>query len=129
MAATAKAILVVEDNEPVRRFYAAALRQKGHQVDEAGEGQEAFRLFVNRGGYDLVIMDINMPNWDGVDAIRTMSVVNPQTRIVVVSGVLDQERYQVEHSDLPILAAYQKPLTLADLNDIVDRALKEPPTG
>ncbi|MCX7935408.1 MAG: response regulator, partial [Planctomycetota bacterium] len=109
-----KAILVVDDNERLLRVYETALREAGYTVDVAADGQEAFRLFSGRGGYDLVVMDINMPNWDGIDAIRTMSVIKPDVKIIVISGVLDQERYQSEKSDLPIVAAYQKPMEIKE---------------
>jgi len=124
-----KNILVVDDNESLVRIYSAALREAGYEVDIALDGQEAFRLFSGCGGYDLVVMDINMPNWDGVDAIRTMAVIKPDVKIIVISGVLNQERFQSEKDDLPIIAAYQKPMELKEIVKAVQKALSSQEEG
>jgi two-component system chemotaxis response regulator CheY len=65
-------LLVIDDASLVRRYYRGALEQAGFEVEEALNGVEALeRLLV--GHFDLVIVDVNMPQMDGItflDALR-----------------------------------------------------------
>jgi CheY-like chemotaxis protein len=62
-------ILLVEDN-PVNQKLARGFAQRsGHAVDVAGNGQEAIRL-LRENAYDLVLMDVSMPDLDGLEATR-----------------------------------------------------------
>jgi len=54
-----------------------------------------------------------------------MNLISPESRIIVVSGVLDQDRFQNENPELKILGAYQKPIALETLYRIVEQAMKE----
>ena len=72
MAETAgKRILVVDDASLVRRFYRDALERAGFEVDEALNGVEALEKVLG-GSYDLVIVDVNMPQMDGITFLRTL---------------------------------------------------------
>jgi len=62
-------LLLVEDNEINREFATELLRSEGIEVDEAGNGQEAVRM-VQLRNYDAVLMDIQMPVMDGLEATR-----------------------------------------------------------
>ncbi len=69
--ATGKRILVVDDASLVRRFYRDALERAGFEVDEALNGVEALEKVLG-GSYDLVIVDVNMPQMDGLTFLRTL---------------------------------------------------------
>jgi two-component system chemotaxis response regulator CheY len=69
--ATGKRILVVDDASLVRRFYRDALERAGFEVDEALNGVEALEKVLG-DSYDLVIVDVNMPQMDGMTFIRTL---------------------------------------------------------
>ncbi len=60
-------ILLVEDNPVNQRVAAHLLRKHGHEVAVAGNGQEALQVLEGRG-FDLVLMDIQMPEMDGLQA-------------------------------------------------------------
>ena len=62
-------ILVVDDEEMIRRLIAKYATFEGHTVTEAGDGMEAVRL-CREGGYDILILDIMMPELDGFSACR-----------------------------------------------------------
>ncbi|HME26170.1 MAG TPA: ATP-binding protein [Acetobacteraceae bacterium] len=80
-------ILVVEDDEAVRRVSVEALREMGYQVLEAGDAMEGVRLIVDRGGIDLLFTDIGLPG--GVngralaDAARS---AQPGVRVLFTTG-------------------------------------------
>jgi len=69
--AAGKRILVVDDASLVRRFYRDALERAGFAVDEALNGVEALEKVLGES-YDLVIVDVNMPQMDGITFLRTL---------------------------------------------------------
>jgi two-component system chemotaxis response regulator CheY len=69
--AAGKRILVVDDASLVRRFYRDALERAGFEVDEALNGVEALEKVLG-DSYDLVVVDVNMPQMDGLTFLRTL---------------------------------------------------------
>jgi two-component system response regulator MprA len=66
-------ILVVDDDAAVRESLGRALRLEGYQVELAADGSEALeRLKANGGGPDLVVLDVLMPNVDGLEVCRRL---------------------------------------------------------
>ena len=78
-------ILLVEDNAVNRRLVEFLLRSQGHKVREAASAQEAFELLtVERP--DLIIMDVQLPGLDGLEATRRLKA-EPATRDIPVVAV------------------------------------------
>ncbi len=69
--ATGKRILVVDDANLVRRFYRDALERAGFEVDEALNGVEALEKVLLET-FDLAIVDVNMPQMDGITFLKTL---------------------------------------------------------
>ena len=85
-------ILLVEDEEPVRRFARAALEEQGYRVLEAGHGWEALmRLTEFDGSVNLVIADVMMPEMGGSELARRLAVERPGLPILFLSGYTDDE--------------------------------------
>ncbi len=66
-----KTILTVDDAATMRKMIAFTLKGAGHDVLEAGDGQEALAILKTRSA-DLVITDVNMPNMDGITLTREL---------------------------------------------------------
>lgn len=66
-----KRVLVADDASLVRAYYRQALERAGYQVDEALNGMEAMEKILMQP-FDLVIVDVNMPQMDGITFIRTL---------------------------------------------------------
>jgi two-component system, cell cycle sensor histidine kinase and response regulator CckA len=103
-------ILLVEDEEPVRRFARAALEEQGYRVLEAGHGWEALmRLAEFDGAVSLVIADVMMPEMGGSELARRLAVERPGLPILFLSGYTDDE---ITLRGLgPASAFVQKPFT------------------
>jgi signal transduction histidine kinase/CheY-like chemotaxis protein len=63
-------ILVVEDNHVNQKVVTAVLRKRGFSIELANDGQEALQKLENNGSFDLVLMDVQMPVLDGLEATR-----------------------------------------------------------
>ena len=81
-------ILIVDDEEQVRHLMAGVLAEVGYDVREAGSGQEGLTLYRERPA-DLVIMDIMMPDQDGLEGIRRLRLEFPAARVIAITGEQD----------------------------------------
>lgn len=82
-----KKILIVDDEPAFRRLIFDLLKTE-FDVETASSGREGFQKAMT-GVYDLITMDIKMPGLDGVEAIRSIKIVNPNQRILVVTAYAD----------------------------------------
>jgi CheY-like chemotaxis protein len=78
-------ILIVDDEAGVRRFLRIVLEGAGHAVWEAGNGKEAVAL-VRRTEFDLLILDLVMPEQEGLETIRELKTEYPSLKIIGISG-------------------------------------------
>ncbi|MGA9406495.1 MAG: response regulator [Bacteroidota bacterium] len=85
-------ILIVEDNDTMRELLKTFLQSDGHNVISAHDGAEAVELYKTEGKkIELVITDIEMPNLNGVEAYRQIKKMNPEAKVIFVSGVLNTQ--------------------------------------
>jgi CheY-like chemotaxis protein len=80
-----RSILLVDDVEPFARLLADSLREAGHTVVCAANGRDA-ALFVSKLRFDAVVTDIIMPESNGFELIDEIKRVQPQARILAISG-------------------------------------------
>jgi len=66
-----KKILIVEDDQDVRELYSEVLRDEGFAVEEAVDGQSGLAK-VLKGSYDLLLLDIMLPKFDGLEVLKTL---------------------------------------------------------
>jgi len=78
-------ILIVDDNPDVCRLTAKYLADKGYGTIEAGDGAEAIRR-IEREQPDLVLMDINMPVMNGIEALGEIIAMNPAMPVIMMSA-------------------------------------------
>jgi two-component system chemotaxis response regulator CheY len=85
-----KVILIVDDSATVRKFVSASLTMQGFDVIAASDGMDALEKLPSNS-FDLVITDLNMPNMDGFELIRSLRE-NPQYRelpVIILSSLGD----------------------------------------
>ena len=73
-------ILIVDDEQSVRRFLSTTLTSQGYQIEEAVTGQEAL-IKATSMQPDLIILDLGLPDIDGIEVTRQM---RQQTRIPII---------------------------------------------
>lgn len=81
-------VLVVDDQDQVRQLVRETLEEAGYEVDEARDGKEGIERYRAKSP-DLVIMDILMPDHDGLEAIVTIRREFPNTRVIAMTGASD----------------------------------------
>ncbi len=81
-------LLLVEDENLLRRLIAEFLRGEGFEVIEAADGQEGVGLFSGRGPFDLVLLDLNLPRLSGVDVCRRIKAQHPLQPVLICSGAI-----------------------------------------
>lgn len=124
----AKTILVVDDEEPLRRLVKEYLTQEGFRVVSAADGQEA--LFVARHEKpDLIILDLMMPKMDGYEFMRAHSKERETPVIMLTAKV--EENDKVLGLELGADDYVTKPFSMRELTArvraVLRRASSEPP--
>jgi|SRR5688572_11206645 len=118
-------VIVIDDQEPIRRIVHRALEQAGHQVFEASDGEAGVRLLAQHAA-EVVISDIFMPGQDGIQTLRQIRKDFPHVKVIVMSGgdstgMLDLRR------DAELLGAVKslpKPFTAREIVDAVSSVLE-----
>jgi two-component system, cell cycle response regulator DivK len=77
-------ILLVEDNETIRRAFAILLEDSGYEVLQAGSGKEALEISAKRSPH-LVLMDLGLPDMNGLEVTRALKSDPVTSSIVVVA--------------------------------------------
>ncbi len=124
VARRAATVLLVDDEDIVRRATADMLADIGYGVVEAASGAEALRLVRDGAACDAVVSDYLMPGMNGVDLIRHLRDLAPELPAMLISGY--STIAEGSGSELPRLA---KPFRQADLARSVAQLLAEPAAG
>ena len=117
-----KTILLVEDEEGVRKNIAQFLRFTYSNVIEASNGMEAYDLYYNNRP-DLIITDLNMPQMDGFSLIEAIRKDDPHLPIIVISAHSDKEKL-LRSIKLHLVDYIIKPVTRSKLKEVVANAFK-----
>ncbi|MDJ0650962.1 MAG: response regulator, partial [Xenococcaceae cyanobacterium MO_188.B19] len=104
-------ILVVDDENSILEVTKATLTSYNYQVLTANNGIEAIAIYAqNKNTIDLVIMDIMMPTMDGQTAILTLKQINPEIKIIAVSGLISSQKI-INDINGNVIAFIAKPYT------------------
>ena len=117
-------ILVVEDEDNVRRFIVKALIKNGYEVMAAANVKEALAIFKKENGrFDLLFSDVVLPDKNGIKLIEELKPNNNKLRFILSSGYPDKKSQweRIQELGIPFL---QKPFKLADLLQLVKDTIK-----
>ena len=88
MSAAPLRVLIVEDEPPIRKLLRMGLTAQGYQIWEAPNGKSALELLAQKP--DLIILDLGLPDVQGLELLRTIRARNEQVPIVVLSSRGDE---------------------------------------
>nr|WP_242043383.1 PAS domain S-box protein [Leptolyngbya sp. FACHB-671] len=118
-------ILVVDDEAAIREVNQASLESHNYRVLTASDGIEAIAQYVQRKDeINLVLIDMMMPSMDGMTAIRTLKKIDPQVKIIAVSGLLSNTQIP-EPVNSNIQAFLPKPYTAKELVRTIHQVLQQ----
>ena len=126
-AARANAVLLIDDDDGVRRSIARMLVRMGHAVHEAGDITEAVEA-AGEQRFDLVITDVILREGTGVDVVEALRLLQPGVPVLYVSGFTDDvfSRRGIRPRELELLL---KPFTHRELHARIERVLKRAKTA
>ncbi|MDZ8083651.1 MAG: PAS domain S-box protein [Nostoc sp. SerVER01] len=117
-------ILVVDDEAQIRDIAKIILENHNYQILAASNGIEAIALYAQyKQQIKAVLMDIMMPEMDGITAIRTLQKMNKQVKVIASSGLNSMEVF-TEALDANIQAVLSKPYTAKELLKILHQVFK-----
>jgi len=119
-------ILVIEDEQPIRRFLRASLTAEGYQIQEADTGEQGMRL-ARQQPPDLVILDLGLPDIDGQEVLRSLR--EWLTTPIVVLSARGQESQKVNALDHGADDYVTKPFGVAELLARLRTALRHAAGG
>jgi DNA-binding NtrC family response regulator len=80
-----KSILLVDDEEGIRKVLGIALADLGYTVHPAENGVDALRIFKDEQP-PIVLTDIKMPEMDGIELLRRLKKLSPDTEVIMITG-------------------------------------------
>jgi len=115
-------ILIADDETSVRTFICKVVKEMGHTPVEAGNGREALRRFQEES-IDLSIVDVKMPEIDGIGYLKQVKKENPHAVVIVMTGYPSAETIikTIEDDGYTYIT---KPLRVDRIVDLIERGLK-----
>lgn len=114
-------ILVVDDEDALRTVLSSELEGEGYKVASAADGSEAIEI-LKKEGFDLILLDIKMPNVDGFEVLKFVKESHPDTKVIMLTGFADLKN-AIESKKLGAEDFVSKPYDLVDLLTTVERVL------
>ena len=118
-------VRIVEDEDGVRSIAATHLRQRGYEVEEACDGEEALDILTDMpGSFDLIISDVVMPGMDGPTLIREAKRLKADLPVIIITG-FSTESSAIEAVNLGVAGYLTKPFRVPQVLAAAARALGE----
>ena len=114
-------ILVLEDNERLLNVIKSALERENYNVDTFTDGEDALESLDN--GYNCFILDINVPNIDGISLLELLRINHKETPVIIISSNHDFEKIQKSY-DLGCDDYIKKPFFILELVQKVKKFCK-----
>lgn len=118
-------ILVVDDNEDLVETFAMILKRRGYEVQTACDGVTAVDKFKEQN-FDVTLMDIVMPEMNGVDAFKKIREIQPDASIILMTAYSDEELLQTAREE-GITLIIQKPIRIDKLMELINETAGNQP--
>jgi DNA-binding NtrC family response regulator len=114
-------ILIVDDEVDLRTLLGEVLETAGYDVSTASDGLEALAA-LERESFDAALLDIQMPNMNGIQVLQHITEHYPGTKSIILTGYADL-RYATESRKYGAVDFISKPYTLEDVLGSLERFL------
>ena len=116
-------VLIIDDEKDVRDLLLNVFEDEGAQVKLAENGHEGFQMLMN-SHFDIVLLDLFMPEMDGFQAIKAIRQVDPIIPIIVITGYATQENI-TKCFDLGASDYFSKPFDIKQITKRADELIQE----
>jgi CheY-like chemotaxis protein len=117
-------ILVIDDEQGIRNLLDTLLRRKGYDVVLAESGRQGLELF-RRGRPDVIVLDLKMPEMDGLTVLRQIKNLDPGKPVIILTGAGTAEAEKQVRA-LGVTEYVEKEFSLHLLGDSLKRLLNNP---
>ena len=118
-------ILVVDDEAPIGELFRRILQEGGYTVMTALRGEEGLQL-MRRYYFDLIFLDLKMPEMDGVETFRRIREMDPRVPVVIITGYPDSELMD-RAMQYGVFAIMRKPFGATEVLHTVEGFVGQPP--
>lgn len=120
-----KTVLVIDDEDVIRNLMNDILDMLGYNVILSARPSEALELYrMHRHSIDLILMDMVMPEMNGQQLYRAMNEIDPDNRVIVLSGYSMAEEVEMMLQE-GVAGFLQKPVTISRLKEIINEVLEK----
>lgn len=117
-------ILVVEDNESNIMFFKSALKRTGANLIIVTDGEQSIEMVKKTPDIDIVLMDINLPEIDGIHATREIKKIRPTLPVIIQTAyVLDFKEKECYEAGCDFFM--EKPIRLNVLNEAITKLVNK----
>ena len=116
-----KSVLIIDDEENIRKYLGHSLAHDGFDVHTAHYGKEGLNLLV-RKHIDIVLLDLNLPDTNGLDILKKMKEIDVQSVIIIITAYGDISS-AVEAMRLGAYDYLTKPFDIEDIKIVINKAL------
>jgi DNA-binding NtrC family response regulator len=109
-------ILIVDDEERFRKTMCKLLTAEGYESSTAANGQEALD-HLEKGSYDIIILDIRMPEMNGVQVLSEIKKIDAALEIIIMTGYASVDTAK----EIMTLGAYDYLLKPYDINELLEK--------
>src|SRR6266403_2402009 len=117
-------ILIIDDEENIRRVTRLTLQAAGYEVGEAGDGERGLEALGDGSGWDAVLLDQRMPGMDGLETLRHINERDATARVIMATAYASIE-LAVDAMKLGASDFMRKPMTPEILRNAVAAALSK----
>ncbi len=116
-------ILIADDEQGYRDLFTYMLQPVGMEVTCVCNGEEAVQR-VKQSPYDLIMMDVHMPEMTGPEALKIIKAIRPEQKVVIFSSSSDPEHQKEKEAEKEgIVACLFKPVDMEDVLRVLKEAL------
>ncbi|NIR47492.1 sigma-54-dependent Fis family transcriptional regulator [candidate division KSB1 bacterium] len=115
-------ILIIEDNKDLCQTLADVLRKEGHKIRTSFAGEHSLSI-LKKDIIDLVLLDIKLPDYNGIDILRTVKEMDPDILVIVITALTDAKP-AVDAMKMGAYDYLMKPFELDELKLVVAKALE-----